>query len=374
MLVVKEHFKSDMKLTKNTSIALDFIRVFCSQLVLLGHGFIVVGIFPELQPPHYPYMQNIAVVSFFILSGFLITYSVFEKLKSDSQYGFKEYFIDRFARIYSGYAPCLLFIFFFDLMYMRLTTLYDYHKAFNLKTFFGNLLMLQDYPIKLGITSFGSGRPFWTLAIEWWIYMSFGWGIFLFSWGRKSIKNFSIYILILLFFSIVPLHNFWGRGHGLSMVWIFGSLAYFAILYLNRFKTSQGKILLTLGLFFFLALLRVLTTIKEYELVFAFLLTVSILLVVLLFENVKFSFSQRIERIVRFFASFSFTLYMIHYSLLDFTTYYFKDAMSGVQIFLFNLVSANVLAWLISRFSEIHYRKLGSLLKSYIVGPELTIK
>ena len=44
--------------------------------------------------------------------------------------------------------------------------------------FMGNVLMLQDYPLLLnytGITNFGTAHVLWTLAIEWWIYLAFGW-------------------------------------------------------------------------------------------------------------------------------------------------------------------------------------------------------
>jgi hypothetical protein len=44
--------------------------------------------------------------------------------------------------------------------------------------------MLQDFP-GLPITSFGSARPFWMLAIEWWIYLFVG-AVFFFIVKKKS--------------------------------------------------------------------------------------------------------------------------------------------------------------------------------------------
>jgi peptidoglycan/LPS O-acetylase OafA/YrhL len=88
----------------------------------------------------------------------------------------------------------------------------------------GNIFMLQDYPGFLflpdfSISSFGSARPFWTLAIEWWIYLSFGYLILVFL---KKDKLSLLNILILLFFSVVPVFNLIiGRGNGLTTCGIY---------------------------------------------------------------------------------------------------------------------------------------------------------
>lgn len=350
-------------LTKNSSVGLDFLRAFCSQLVLVGHGISFVGIYLNLQPPHFPYMQNIAVVIFFLLSGFLITYSVFQKT-TDPSYGFNEYFIDRFARIYSGYIPCLIFIFFFDTAYSYLSSEYYHQNAFNLKTFIGNIFMLQDYPKKLfGVTSFGSGRPLWTLAIEWWFYMFFGWLVLKLDWARKSKMNFLFFIVTLLVFAVVPVFNLKGRGQGLTLVWVFGSLSYFAFLYLKIIRISSNWALI--GFLFFLAsaLTRSISRVEEYELVFAVLLAISIIFFVLFLDQTHFLVGHKIQRAITFFASFSFTLYMIHYSVMDFAAKYFYKILPGSQIFLLSFLASNVLAWILARFTEAHYKTFGYWLK-----------
>ena len=61
------------------SFFLDFLRAFSAQAVLFGHSFRYMGLFENLRPPQFPYIQNIAVVIFFFLSGFLITYTVVKK-------------------------------------------------------------------------------------------------------------------------------------------------------------------------------------------------------------------------------------------------------------------------------------------------------
>src|SRR5687768_13346896 len=80
-------------LTTNSSLLLDVLRAAAAEAVVIGHG---VGLFyyyprPLPQPPAFPYVQDIAVVVFFLLSGFLITYAT---LRKPSSYGFREFLID----------------------------------------------------------------------------------------------------------------------------------------------------------------------------------------------------------------------------------------------------------------------------------------
>ena len=63
------------KISTESSTLLDFIRG-AAQLVVVGHGISFSGIAPYLQQPRFPYLQNIAVLVFFIISGFVISYSL----------------------------------------------------------------------------------------------------------------------------------------------------------------------------------------------------------------------------------------------------------------------------------------------------------
>lgn len=204
-----------------------------AQLVVVGHGISFFGVFTSLGNPHFPLMQNIAVLVFFLLSGFLISYSTIRKLNQPAGYSFTQYFIERFSRIYSAFIPALLFILLLDFISIKMMPGgYQYHDAFNAKTFFGNVLMLQDFPfIKHtpvhSLTSFGSARPLWTLAIEWWIYLFFGYFVLVIL--RKKIKI--QHLIVLGIFAIVPMFNLVaGRGNGLFMYWLFGSMIYLILI------------------------------------------------------------------------------------------------------------------------------------------------
>ncbi|MBU1322771.1 acyltransferase, partial [Patescibacteria group bacterium] len=66
-------------LTSASSVALDLIRVILIQLVLFGHLNGYFHLVNWLSPPVFPFIQNIAVSGFFLLSGFLISYSLSQK-------------------------------------------------------------------------------------------------------------------------------------------------------------------------------------------------------------------------------------------------------------------------------------------------------
>lgn len=98
-----------------------------------------------------------AVIFFFILSGFVIFYSVEGK-----DQGYAEYFARRAARIYPLYLIALI-----------VTS--PYHSAAG-PPLWSNIFMLQDYAQgKPGVwfSTYGSDDALWSLSYEWWFYMMF---------------------------------------------------------------------------------------------------------------------------------------------------------------------------------------------------------
>ncbi len=150
------------KLDKNESLYLDLVRGVSAQIVVIGHSLSFFSVAPFLHEPNVPWMQNIAVLMFFILSGFVITYTVSLKSSIINQYSFKEYSIDRFSRIYVAFIPAILFVFAIDFVSSSMGN-YTHKPTFNIETFIANIFMLQDYPAFYLMnaeccTSFGSAR------------------------------------------------------------------------------------------------------------------------------------------------------------------------------------------------------------------------
>ena len=126
----------------DSSVTLDLLRAVAAQMVCVGHG--ISFFVPAWRPTELPLMQNVGVLIFFVLSGTLITFTLIERSKQPS-YGFDTFFLERFARIYSGLIPALLFVVVVDAI-----VIYGFHEKaaapyYTVKTFIANLFMLEAY-------------------------------------------------------------------------------------------------------------------------------------------------------------------------------------------------------------------------------------
>jgi peptidoglycan/LPS O-acetylase OafA/YrhL len=339
------------------------MRVFAAQAVLVGHSISYLDIAHFLQPPRAPYIQNIGVVVFFMLSGFSIAYSVRTKTASPS-YTFRAYFVDRFSRVFSAYLPCLLLVAAIDFAHaLFFPGHYSFAGAFDLKTFVGNLFMLQDYPVfpflsrlglvlgGLNITSFGSARPLWTMTVFWWLYMFYGW--LHFATDLLSRIRMYLYLLVLALLAVVPIYNLEGRGGGLTVVWFFGAGM--------EFLWSRGRLQCigprTLGIASVMVLslasaYAYLVSRNAYDLTFSGLLSVALLLALgwLAGSTEPRGGERWISRVHSFvtpFAKYSFTLFLLHYSLIEFLLPLTSSWNPWTSLFLFVGVS-NATAALVS--------------------------
>jgi peptidoglycan/LPS O-acetylase OafA/YrhL len=352
------------KLSENSSLLLDVVRAAASQAVVIGHGISYFSIWPKLQPPHFPYIQNLAVLVFFVLSGFLITYAT---LRKPAGYTFREFFIDRFARIYSAYVVALVLVFVIDRIAIALDpTSYGYRSAFDVRTFFANVFMLQDYPRaelhQLAgeiITSFGSARPFWTLAIEWWIYMCFGWVVL-----RQRDANRIIFIVVLAAFAIVPVTNILGgRGNGLGLVWIFGAATY-VLASNDKLSRARGDTLALASLAFLgLAVMLLRNTKEPYDPKLGALIAAALLFGVLALDRFRWKAPSWLAGTIRFVANYSFTLYLLHYTLLDLFAHH-RPFASPTLSFLIAAIACNALSVVVAYCTEFRHKAFAGWLKA----------
>jgi peptidoglycan/LPS O-acetylase OafA/YrhL len=365
----------EFHLSNTTSSLLDLIRSLSAQAVLFGHCISFLGILPWLEPPLTPYMQNLAVVIFFLLSGFLIPYTVVRN-RARGGYSWRHFFIDRFARIYSGYIPGLLVIFLLDFTDLTLCPSgYKYHNAWGAGTFLANVFMLQDNPFMEwaarsthaivswipSFTSFGSGRPLWTLAIEWWIYLFFGWV----ALGTDTLQKKPLrFVVVLIFVAWVPVFNaLGGRGNGLMWVWLAGT-AIFEILRKGPLPVVwQRYSLVIAGLFVIFAACRFWMIHQEYDVILALLLAVSLYFTIAWTQVTAFNFPVVMQRVIRITAGYSLTLYVIHYSLAVFLIPRLKWINPYAALIVVFLI-CNIALLLLALPTEMRHKKLALRLKS----------
>ena len=350
-----------MKLTKSSSILLDLIRGLSAQLVVIGHLFSFYNIFGLGQHENRFLIQNFGVVIFFILSGFLIGYSVDNKSEKQ-EYTFRHFFIDRFSRIFIAYVPSLFIIAMLDIASYKISGTTAYADALNIKTFIGNIFMLQDFPIqnaltkifkqKIHLTMFGSGRPLWTVAVEWWIYLLFGFIYF----KKITYKN----IILLIPLLIVPLFRVGSGSNGLSILW-FVSLGSFYLLKKSSFKRNYLLVIALLILASFVRLLF--NKFEVFDLAFSIplLMALFVLLSYLQTQVKPNYFFSKINQPATTLSAFSFSLYLLHYSIIEFVRSLNLHLNALTQAGLL-FILCNLISWLFAKATEYKYHRFRTYL------------
>ncbi|MBX6369348.1 MAG: acyltransferase [Rhodospirillales bacterium] len=363
------------ELSPAQTVYLDLLRAGGALLVLFGHA---AHYFLPQSWLANGIAQGVGVYIFFLISGFLITLSVLQKLDSPS-YGFGDYFCDRFFRIYAAFVPALILVGALDWITVA-EPAYQWRRDYNLQTWLGNLVMLQDYPVfqvlrRLGVPDqawmvapFGSARPFWTISIEWWIYMTFG-GVMFFI-VRRGGEIGALGLIALAVVAIEPLYHFVGGfGQCLTMLWIVGSGA--ALLF-HRFPKLRARwprladarlrrvsaalagaaIVFMAGRFFA-------TRGEVYELQFGLFLALFVFGVLFSLSGVRIGGGGAAA--VGFLAAYSYSLYLIHHSLLDVVWVERPDFVGDPLAFWAMILVCNLAAiafwWLFER----HHRALSRL-------------
>jgi len=389
--------KNPPPLAPSQSTYLDFVRAGAAFLVLIGHS---AEFFWMKSSINSFSLQNAGVMIFFLMSGFLISYTVFSKW-NNKNYTIKTFFIDRFCRIYCAYLPALFFVFFLDTFTRTFTAipkvradelkvLIDIQNNSGLVSFLGNFFMMQDFPLfqilrivgvqdnLTFIRPFGSGSPFWTISIEWWIYMLFG--IISLKFFREK-KPFPLWlILVSLFVAAEPLYYLiGGTNNCLTLLWLLGMLFALFFIYLPSFETKIKLHLKTYNLknialaFFcgsFLLLAGRCVSIKlntgklligefQFGLFLGFFLFSGLILSLFCSPPIW------VSKTFRFLADFSYSLYLTHYSVLV-ALYCFFPGQDHSYLFYFIAmlisIAVAILFWLIF---EKHYRILAARLKSF---------
>jgi peptidoglycan/LPS O-acetylase OafA/YrhL len=218
------------------SVLLDLLRGLAALLVLLEHWRNLLFIdYPQLTAHKLililPYALSSAghqaVVIFFVLSGYLISGSVFRMLER-GQWSWKAYLTHRIVRLWVVLIPGLLLCTLWDhlglhshlapLLYSgrvgnHLTG--DIHHTLSAHIFFGNLFFLQTLLVPI----FGSDSPLWSLANEFWYYLLFPLGLVAL---RRQFALPQRIVSALLFLGIA----WFVRGGILLLfpIWLFGTV------------------------------------------------------------------------------------------------------------------------------------------------------
>jgi peptidoglycan/LPS O-acetylase OafA/YrhL len=179
----------------NASVLLDLIRALAALLVCLEHWRALLYVDYGQLAGHkllfaVPYVMtgagHQAVVIFFVLSGYLISGSIFRLLQR-GEWSWKLYLTHRVVRLWIVLIPALLLGAILDNLGLRLhlaPALYagktgthmlnDISQVLHPAIFVKNMFFLQSIPIHgTRVDTFGTNGPLWSLAYEFWYYILF---------------------------------------------------------------------------------------------------------------------------------------------------------------------------------------------------------
>lgn len=248
-----------------------------------------------------------AVIVFFVLSGYLIGRSVIGQLKS-GKFKLSNYLISRFTRIYIVLLPALILTWLIDktgtlLDQKDIYTSCDYITSLQkdpagrltILHFLSSLVMLQN----IWLPALGSNGPLWSLSPEFWYYMIFPAlaGIFFIPFNYKRYLISFIIIFAFLYFSPLSVISYF-------LIWLCGLIAYFI--------KPQNLVVRYLAL---VALGIALCYGRIYDLNFICELTIAITLALVLTTFDDQEKKSKAKWFNQKMASFSYSLYLIHYPI-----------------------------------------------------------
>jgi peptidoglycan/LPS O-acetylase OafA/YrhL len=345
-----------MLLTNESSGFINFLRAISSQTVMVMHALLLNNLVLSSSP--YSALHCFSVMIFFVISGFVISNSIHNK---GVGYGFKNYLIDRFSRIYILLIPVnLLFLLLALLFYLYVGSL---PYPINLKFLLGNLFMQQEnlfikevlyrLPENYNFTGlFANNIPLWSLSIEWWNYVFIGL-VFFKKWKQYNLIHYILLIFSLCFvvgFSVFPSKV----TYGLTFVWFVGVLIQY-LLKLNLKVPYLGAVALT-----FLVL-----TILVYDIAYPFAIVffaLFFLLSLLYFQSNKNQILNQFFRPFNWFSNYSFSIYIIHYPILLIALCFIKNPIHN---FIFVFLVSNMLSFLFYRLFESKHKALAIHLKRF---------
>jgi peptidoglycan/LPS O-acetylase OafA/YrhL len=357
------HAMSDM-----ASAYLDALRAAGANLVIASH---VLPLFFGISDPYS--LGNLGVALFFLLSGFLIMQSMLNWLNKPEP-RFAGFFADRVARIMTPYVPALILIAILNVVLIDGSHGQGGGLNTGVLAFLGNLLMLQDHAIFQGlefahmdvawrIRPYNTAEPFWTVAIEMWIYVAMGLFVFC-GLKRERIDRWLGVALAALAVPVLIWNAAAGGGKSLSLIWLLGAIAgyLFHVWRANGYANIRS-VATVVTVFATVALIGRCGKIgfSPYDFQTATLIAMIMFGVLALLMCVK-TVPGVVRQSVNFLASYSYSLYLIHNTVLILVLEHVSTESKWVHVAL-AVIAAHGCSYLLYVAFERHYRVVGRWLR-----------
>lgn len=352
---------------KSVSNYLDLTRFVAAMVVFLAHATYAryTSIFANALP-----FGHDAVIVFFVLSGYVIAYVTAGRDRTALDYG-----ISRAARIYSVVIPAIALTILLDAMRMRIDPAFHEYE-------FGHLWYYVPYWLAFGTDwwflneSMLSNAPFWSLSYEVWYYVIFGAMFYFRGWKRWLLALLALLIVGPRQWLLFPIwlvgcalyyrHERWHLNAVLARFLFFGSIALYLLLKLSHtFDTVDALVNGALG--------GIPKQYLRYSQSFVCDYVIAILVVVNIYSvrYCNFRMLAGTLRPVTFAASFTFSLYLFHYPLIEFYSALFHTNPASLMDYGQLLAAVLVSVFLLGLVTE---RKKGLLKRALRSVANLALK
>lgn len=346
-------------MTSNSSqhlLFLDLVRGLSAMLVVMGHATVLA--FPSLMGrPNFFYVQSWAVVVFLALSGYLIVRSVIRRIDNGT-FTLIGYVKDRGARILTPLIPLVPVVVLGDRMFLGNppTTPYVQNVDVGLGSIVSNIFMLQEnwavqvidrlLGTDLSHRSLGSAAPWWTVALEWWIYIAFGCLLALVA----GLTQHKVVVAVVGLFAVTTVLGSILSGNPLVLAWVVGGL--FAWLDPTLSKTAW-TVIAVLSVVGIIGILYV----KQGAVYSIPVVALTPVAIFAAFRAAKWGVLARVRRPITFIADYSYSLYLIHFSVLVWMAALTPE-FRGVGFIVLGSVVSNTVAIAWWFLFERHHRKV----------------
>ncbi|MEE9339869.1 MAG: acyltransferase [Methylococcaceae bacterium] len=343
-------------MNKALSNYLDIVRVIASFAVLFQH----LSMYNNDVFPVFLNYGHLAVMAFFILSGYVIAFVAEQREKT-----FNTFIKHRLARLYSVMVVAWLLTILLDTTGTLINpqTYENMLPSGNIvvRTFAHIFFLHESWFTSI---QFFSNQPLWSLAYEFWYYILFG-AIFLYEGKFKALIILAICLVIG---PVILLY---------SLIWFSGA-------YLYKLHQKEIQIDQTLASAVFLISLPIIFSYPYWDqyLLPADIFTYGKLSLNTFFEDVIFAFFiiinifffhysglsfHLLSPVIRFFSGISFALYVFHFPLILFfkaiLTRYFSLSDSSLFIIISILIVITVyfLSFISERKKAPYYQLFGRI-------------
>jgi peptidoglycan/LPS O-acetylase OafA/YrhL len=305
--------------TKNispqTSHLLDASRAIAAGLVVLFHARIYTLGSAQL-PPLYEFLYapancgSPAVFWFFVISGYLVGGAVIAEVAQTGNFDFRRYLISRMTRLYVVLLPALALGAFLD--GSRIATWgINAHAGFETATSLSPLTLLGNvfYLQTILVQTFGSNWALWSLANEFWYYVTFP-----LLFAPLMIKRSLLQRVILFLVGAVTM--LFIAKHNIGLPWLFTLWLLGAVVRFVKFCPIRSRALaLSIAAVTMLAFPYLH---QRIGLLSTELVGITFAMVIMQSHRQTTTIHPGWATVAKAFSNFSFSLYVVHLPLLHF--------------------------------------------------------